>query len=110
VLSGGDGDAAVGLWALKEHGGIALVQHPAFASAPGMPRSAIAADHPDAVLTVAETARQDIVLCSRNGIILPKQNGLTMSVHRQYSAFSSGMNQALSNCSKQASEQWRQPA
>jgi two-component system chemotaxis response regulator CheB len=65
VLSGGDGDGAVGLRAVREHGGVSLVQHPASAWADGMPCSAIAADHPE-VLTVAEIAKQVSVLCSQH--------------------------------------------
>jgi len=65
VLSGGDGDGAAGLRAVTEHGGLALVQHPASAWADGMPRSAIAAGHPE-VLTVAEIAKRVSVLCSRD--------------------------------------------
>ena len=76
VLSGGDGDAALGLRAVKEHGGIALVQHPATAEAPGMPRSAILADHPDAVLSVAQIAQCVSDLCSRHGML---PSGVTSS-------------------------------
>lgn len=67
VLSGGDSDAAFGLRAVKEHGGIDLVQHPAGAMASGMPRSAMAVDHPDAVLSVQQIAQRVSSLCSRHG-------------------------------------------
>ena len=66
VLSGNGADAAVGLRTIKEHRGIALVQHPADARAPEMPRSAIMADHPDAVLSVAQIAQRVGDLCSRH--------------------------------------------
>jgi two-component system chemotaxis response regulator CheB len=56
VLTGGDGDGAAGLRAIKENGGIALVQDPREALAPSMPRTAIAADHPDLCLSIEEIA------------------------------------------------------
>ena len=56
VLSGGDGDGAVGLRAIKAHGGTALVQDPGDAAVPSMPLAALAADHPDACLSVDEIA------------------------------------------------------
>jgi two-component system chemotaxis response regulator CheB len=63
VLSGGDGDGAVGLRAIKAHGGTAFVQHPLEATSPSMPEAAIAGDHPDACLSVAEIARRIADLC-----------------------------------------------
>jgi len=64
VLSGGDGDGADGLLAIKQHGGKVLVQNPDEAMAPSMPHAAIAAVHPDAVLPIRAIA--DLVgrLCS----------------------------------------------
>ena len=56
VLSGGDGDGAEGLRLIYERGGIALVQRPDTAKQPHMPLHAIAADHPDAVLSIEELA------------------------------------------------------
>jgi two-component system chemotaxis response regulator CheB len=40
VLSGGDGDGAVGLKAIKAHGGLALAQRPEDATTPSMPLAA----------------------------------------------------------------------
>ena len=65
VLSGGDGDAAIGLRTVKEQGGLAFVQRPEEAAIPSMPRSAIAAGYPDAVLSAREIAQRVGVLCSR---------------------------------------------
>ena len=56
VLSGADSDGASGLKAIKGEGGIALVQSPGTAAQPGMPRSSIAADHVDLIVTPAEIA------------------------------------------------------
>lgn len=47
VLSGGDGDGADGLRAIKKHGGVSLVQRPEEAWEPSMPYKAMMADHPD---------------------------------------------------------------
>lgn len=64
VLSGGDGDGAVGLRAIKNGGGVTLVQRPDEAAKPCMPHSAIAADSPDACLPVVEIARRVAAFCS----------------------------------------------
>jgi two-component system, chemotaxis family, protein-glutamate methylesterase/glutaminase len=50
VLSGGDGDGALGARAVTAAGGITLAQDPREASYPSMPRSAIALDDVSAVL------------------------------------------------------------
>jgi two-component system, chemotaxis family, protein-glutamate methylesterase/glutaminase len=57
VLSGGDRDGAEGLRIIKERGGRGVVQKPDEAADPSMPQSAIARDHPDALLTAAEIAK-----------------------------------------------------
>lgn len=64
VLSGGGSDGADGLRAIKEHGGTALVQRPQDALTPSMPLSAIAAVHPDAVLSISEIVQCVVALCS----------------------------------------------
>lgn len=63
VLSGGDGDGAAGLRAIKAHGGMAFVQKPEEADNPSMPYTAIMADHPDACLPVAKIAERVAALC-----------------------------------------------
>ena len=57
VLSGWLADGTAGLRAIKEHGGLALVQDPAEALAWGMPRNAMANVAVDAVLPVLAIAR-----------------------------------------------------
>jgi two-component system chemotaxis response regulator CheB len=69
VLSGGDSDGAAGLRAITEHGGTALVQHPKEAATPSMPIAAIAADHPDACLTVEEIAKRIRSFCARGTLV-----------------------------------------
>jgi two-component system, chemotaxis family, CheB/CheR fusion protein len=56
VLSGGGSDGAVGAKAVKEAGGLVLVQDPREAEHEGMPRSVIAAEVADIVLPVRELA------------------------------------------------------
>ena len=54
VLSGADGDGAIGLKRVKERGGLTIVQDPNEAEHIGMPRSAIATGLVDWVLPAAE--------------------------------------------------------
>jgi two-component system CheB/CheR fusion protein len=54
VLSGGDGDGAIGIKRIKERGGLTIAQDPAEAEADGMPRSAIATGMVDWVLPVVQ--------------------------------------------------------
>ena len=63
VLSGGDGDGAAGLRVIIEQGGTSLVQDPSEADTPSMPRAAILAYHPAAVLPVEEIARRVHLFC-----------------------------------------------
>jgi two-component system chemotaxis response regulator CheB len=57
ILSGTLDDGTLGLLAIKEHGGVALVQDPATAQHDSMPRSAIKYAHPDEVASPSELAR-----------------------------------------------------
>ena len=54
VLSGADGDGAIGIKRIKERGGLTVAQDPQEAQHDGMPRSAIATGMVDWVLPVAE--------------------------------------------------------
>ena len=56
ILTGAGSDGAVGVKAVKEGGGLILVQDPAEAEYPSMPRSAIASGVADFVLPVREIA------------------------------------------------------
>ena len=58
VLSGGGSDGAVGVKAIKEAGGLVLVQDPAEAGHDSMPRAAIATQVADLVLPVRDLARR----------------------------------------------------
>jgi two-component system CheB/CheR fusion protein len=54
VLSGGDGDGAIGVKRIKERGGLTIVQDPEAAEESGMPRAAIATSMVDWVLRAEE--------------------------------------------------------
>jgi two-component system CheB/CheR fusion protein len=54
VLSGADGDGAIGIKRIKERGGLTIAQDPDEAEHAGMPRAAIATGMIDWVLRVAE--------------------------------------------------------
>jgi two-component system CheB/CheR fusion protein len=58
ILTGGGSDGTVGVKAVKEGGGLILVQDPNEAEYPSMPRSAIASGVADFVLPVREIAKR----------------------------------------------------
>jgi two-component system CheB/CheR fusion protein len=64
ILTGAGSDGAVGVRAVKEAGGIILVQDPAEAEYPSMPRSAIATGMVDFVLPLRELAKHIAELAS----------------------------------------------
>lgn len=63
ILSGGGSDGTAGLRAIKECGGMALVQRPEEAAMPSMPQAAIAMDSPETLL-VEEIAQRVGAFCS----------------------------------------------
>jgi len=72
ILTGAGSDGAVGVRAVKESGGIILVQDPSEAEYPSMPRAAIATGIADFVLPVRELAARLVELVSekdRNGLV-----------------------------------------
>lgn len=71
ILSGGGTDGAVGVKAIKEHGGLLMVQQPDEAEHDSMPRAAINTGLADVVLPVAQLA-QKLVAYRRNGVKLPQ--------------------------------------
>lgn len=56
ILSGALSDGVYGLSVIKEHGGVAVVQHPADAIVPTMPRNAMSVVDADHVVPVSEMA------------------------------------------------------
>lgn len=72
ILSGGGTDGAVGVKAVKEEGGLLMVQEPAEAEHDGMPRAAIATGLADVVLPVAQLAAK-LVEYHDNGVHVPRE-------------------------------------
>jgi two-component system CheB/CheR fusion protein len=86
ILSGSGSDGAVGIQAIKEKGGLLLVQSPAEAEYDSMPRSAIATGLVDIVGTVAELATQ---------LVAAKQLHLTVELPRDGEPLSAVTEEAL---------------
>lgn len=84
VLSGGDGDGALGIKRVKERGGLTIAQDPTQAEQSGMPQSAIDTGMIDWVLEVSEIPRRLIDYRSQEKRIrLPPEDGpLTISPYR----------------------------
>jgi len=80
VLSGSGSDGALGVKAIKEAGGLVLVQDPAEAAHDSMPRAAIATNVADVVLPVRELAARltDLARAKRRlrDLINPKAPGV----------------------------------
>ena len=71
VLSGGGSDGTLGARAVKEAGGVVLVQDPNEAAHEAMPRAVIAAEVADVVAPVAELAARLVQLVRHRGLIAP---------------------------------------
>ncbi|MBV9569812.1 MAG: PAS domain-containing protein [Alphaproteobacteria bacterium] len=77
ILTGAGSDGAVGVKAIKEHGGIILVQDPEEAEYPSMPRAAIATEAADVVLPIRQLATRlvELVATKRQNLSLAKPAG-----------------------------------
>jgi two-component system CheB/CheR fusion protein len=69
ILSGSGTDGAVGIKAIKEEGGLLMVQSPEEAEYDGMPRAAIATGMIDAVLPVSELASTLLKYAHHPGVL-----------------------------------------
>jgi two-component system CheB/CheR fusion protein len=69
VLSGVDGDGAIGIKRIKEAGGVAVAQDPAEAEYEGMPRSAIETGMVDWILPISEMAKKVAEWARNEGMI-----------------------------------------
>ena len=76
VLSGGDGDGALGIKRVKERGGLTLAQDPELAEVSSMPRAAIATSMVDWVLRAEEMPSRLIEYQAREGRLrMPPEQG-----------------------------------
>src|SRR5688572_3139257 len=71
ILSGGGSDGALGARAVKEAGGVVLVQDPREAAHEAMPRSVITADVADVVAPVAELVVKLVELVRHGRVLAP---------------------------------------
>ncbi len=71
ILSGGGTDGSIGIKAIKEQGGLLLVQHPDEAEYDSMPRAAISTGLADLILPVGELAMK-LVEYSQQPLRLPR--------------------------------------
>jgi two-component system CheB/CheR fusion protein len=71
VLSGGGSDGALGARAIKEAGGVVLVQDPHEAAHEAMPRAVIAAEVADVIAPVAELAKRLVELARHRRMLAP---------------------------------------
>jgi two-component system, chemotaxis family, CheB/CheR fusion protein len=83
ILSGAGSDGAIGVRAVKEAGGIILVQDPHEAEYSSMPRNAIATGAADFVLTVSEIAAQITSLMGiKRNLPAARLRNFEQSLHR----------------------------
>lgn len=75
VLTGRLNDGTAGLFEIKRRGGRAIVQDPASAEAPGMPRSALENVAVDFCLPLSEIARQIVRFCRDSTAAEPRDRG-----------------------------------
>lgn len=76
VLSGADGDGALGIKRIKERGGLTIAQDPEEAEHQGMPRAAIATGMVDWVLRVAEMPQRLVEYhANEQRLRLPPEDG-----------------------------------
>jgi two-component system CheB/CheR fusion protein len=73
VLSGAGTDGTLGLRAVKEHGGLAVVQDPKEAGYDSMPRSALTTGAVDLVLAVKDMPQAIIRYCSQSYVYVPEE-------------------------------------
>lgn len=82
VLSGSDGDGAIGIKRIKERGGLTIAQDPGEAEFDGMPRAAIATGMVDWVLPVAEMPARLLDYNRQEGRLrLPPEDGPQVQSH-----------------------------
>lgn len=75
VLSGALDDGTAGLWAIKNRGGVAIVQDPEEAQMPSMPKSAIREVDVDHIVKVGQMGELLAKLCSEDISVSEKEIG-----------------------------------
>ena len=92
VLSGGRDDGTAGLYAIKARGGVAIVQDPAEAMAPSMPKNALEMVDVDFCLPIREIANVLVELANGKAIHVAKSpNGaLVLSIFLKPNIFLDG--------------------
>src|SRR5205085_10540945 len=83
VLSGADGDGALGIKRIKERGGLTIAQDPDEAEHPGMPKSAIDTGMIDWVLEVLQMPDR-LLEYFKNGVRLklPPEDGPSLATQK----------------------------
>jgi two-component system chemotaxis response regulator CheB len=97
VLTGNLDDGTAGLWAIKQLGGVAIVQDPADAAYPAMPQSAInhvKVDHVVPLQAVAPLlARVVSVSPSQGGAVVSDRINIEMKIAKEENAIEAGVEQ-----------------
>lgn len=106
VLTGGMDDGTAGLWAVKQLGGIAVVQDPADAIAPSMPESALANVRVDHCVPVADIpalllrlVTED--LAEKGGYTVPEKMEIEVRIAAEHPPLAAGV-ESLGNPSPYA--------
>ncbi len=71
LLTGGGSDGVSGLIAIKERGGVSVVQDPNEAEAPTLPLNAVCHDHVDLILALKDIGPALVQLASGHGVAAP---------------------------------------
>ncbi len=106
ILTGGLDDGTAGLWAVKQLGGVAVVQDPNDAEAPSMPRNARAHVQVDHCVPLSRIPSLLLDLTSQNiaeagGYSVPELTGIEVDIAKQNAALDAGI-QAVGKPSKYA--------
>lgn len=81
ILTGGLDDGTAGLWAIKQCGGVAIVQDPKEAVAPGMPENALRVVSADYVLPVKEIGKLVVKLIEDDVLSWREESALKADTH-----------------------------
>jgi two-component system, chemotaxis family, protein-glutamate methylesterase/glutaminase len=97
VLTGNLDDGTAGLWAIKQLGGVAIVQDPADAAYPAMPQSAInhvRVDHVVPLQTVAPLLARVVSMSpNQGGAVVSERINIEMKIAKEENAIDAGVEQ-----------------